>query len=200
MHAHSIARPIEGPAADTLRIGATLDYPEKALLQRLQARDERALNDFERRYGDALKTLVRRLVPDAGMAQDVWQECLLRLWQAFPHYDADRGGLAVWARAICRNVAIDELRAPRWRGLSHTQPLEMTVDAHNWPAPGGFQPEYIGLLALSQQLSLPQQQVIDLIYREDLSFEQTAQHLRLPLGTVKTHVRAAYQVLRQLAA
>jgi len=200
MQAHQLPRSVRGPVTGTPCISATLDCPKTALLQRLQARDERALNDFEERYGDALKILVGSLVPDAGMAQDVWQECLLRLWQAFPHYDAGRGRLASWARCICRNVAIDELRAPRWRDLFLAQPLDLTAGVHDWPTTGGFQPDYLGLLDLSQQLCLQQQQVIDLIYRDDLNFEQTAQHLRLPLGTVKTRVRAAYRVLRQLAA
>ena len=190
--------PFGGLGAGRPRTSADPDCAETALLQRLQARDERALRDFERHYGTTLKTLVCSIVPDAGMAEDVWQECLVRLWQAFPHYEAGRGRLESWTRRICQNVAIDELRSPRWRDLSRTQPLEMTAEALGRPAAGGFQPEHVGLLALSQHLCGPQREVIDLLYRDDLTFEQTALRLRLPLGTVKTRARAACRVLRQL--
>lgn len=186
--------------ANALGVGTALVYPETRLLQRLQAREEPTLTDFEQQYGAALKVLVRSLVPEPGMAQDVWQECLLRLWRAFPNYDASRGSLARWAWHICRNVTIDELRAVRWRDLRYTQPLELMAEVYTQPATGGFQPKHLGLLALAQQLGPPQQQVIDLLYGHDLTFEQTAQHLHLPVSTVKTRARAVYRVLRQLAA
>ncbi|MFD1468001.1 RNA polymerase sigma factor [Hymenobacter caeli] len=175
--------------------GAVPQCPEAALIRRLQARDERALTDFAARYGDNLRGLVRGLVPDAVMAQDVWQECLLRLWQSFPHYAPGHGRLTGWARRICRNVAIDELRAPRWRDLRVMQPLAQSAEAQGRAASGGFQPEHLGLLALCAQLRPVQRQVIDLIYGHDLTFEQTAQRLNLSKGTVTTRARAAYRVL-----
>lgn len=174
--------------------------PETALLQRLQAREEQALLDFETHYGKELKALIRALVPDKNMAQDVWQECLLHLWQAFPQYEAGRGRLTAWARRICRNVAIDELKAARWRDVQGTQSLELTAEAYARPAMGGFQPDYLGILDLCQQLRPQQRQVIGLLYGHDLTFEQTAQHLSLPVSTVKTRAQAAYRVLRRFVA
>ena len=200
MRVNSTPQSLTGLAAGAVRASLPQAGLETALLERLQARDEQALREFESQYGPALKALIWALVPDERMAQDVWQECLLHLWQAFPHYDAGRGCLAKWARRICQNVAIDELKAVRWRDLRYTQPLELTAEVHARPETGGFQPDYLGLLALCQQLSPPQQQVIDLLYGHDLTFEQTAQHLRLPVSTVKTRAQAAYRVLRHLVA
>lgn len=189
-----LPRPATGLGAGMPCGGYATACPEATLLRRLQARNERALTDFETRYGAHLKGLVRGLVPDAGMAQDVWQECLLRLWQAFPHYEPGHGRLASWAWRVCRNVVIDELRAPRWRDLNFV-PLTLSAEAQTRAASNGFQPEHLGLLALCQQLPPLQRQVIELIYGHDLSFEQAAQQLNLAKSTVTTRVRAAYRVL-----
>lgn len=174
--------------------------PEAALLKRLRAHDERALTAFDAEYGGELKRLIGRLVPDAGMAQDVWQECLLRLWKAFPQYEAGRGSLAHWAWRICRNVAIDELRAPRWRDLQHMESLEVVTEIRRRAAPASFRPEHIGLLTLSERLGPHQRQVIDLLHQHDLTHAQTALRLNVPEGTVKARARAAYRVLSRLAA
>ncbi len=173
---------------------------ETALIQRLRAHDGRALAQFETHYGPELKALIRRLVPDAGMAQDVWQECLLKLWRAFPQYEAGRGNMLRWAWYICRNVVIDELRAARWRDLCTMQPLELSAEARTQAAPADFRPEHIGLLALVDELCDDQRQVIDLMYRHHLTQVQTAERLCLPESTVKSRARAAYRVLRRLAA
>jgi RNA polymerase sigma-70 factor (ECF subfamily) len=194
-----LPRPATGLGAGAPGSGYPAACPEAALIRRLQARDERALIDFEARYGAQLKGLVRRMVSDTGMAQDVWQECLLRLWQAFPHYEFGHGRLASWAWRICRNVVIDELRAPRWRDLSFIC-LAQSTEAQTRAASDSFQPEHLGLLALCQQLPPLQRQVIELIYGHDLTFEQAAQRLNLAKSTVTTRVRAAYRVLgRHLA-
>lgn len=188
-----------GRVAGAASAGPAFACFEAALLRRLQARDERALGEFEARYGAPLKGLVHDLVSDAGMAQDVWQECLLRLWQAFPQYEPGHGRLASWAWRICRNVVIDELRAPRWRDLRFV-PLASSSEAHTQAVSGGFQPEHLGLLALCQELPPLQRQVIDLIYGHDLTFEQTAQRLNLPKSTVTTRARAAYRALSRHVA
>ena len=188
-----------GPAAGVAEAAnAAENTAENALLRRLQAQDERALTEFETRYGPELKALIRKLVADAGMVQDVWQECLLKLWRAFPHYEAGRGSLLRWAWCICRNVVIDELRAARWRDLRQMQPLDAATRAQ--AAPVTFRPEHIGLLALVDELRADQRQVIDLMYRHDLTQAQTAERLCLPEGTVKSRARAAYRVLGRLAA
>ena len=193
-------QPLRGLAEDAMRVTEPLNSPEAALLKRLQVHEERALPEFERAYGNELKRLVGRLVPDAGMAQDVWQECLLRLWQAFPQYEPSRGSLAHWAWRICRNVAIDELRSPRWRDLQHMESLEVVAEVQHQAAPASFRPEYIGLLELSEQLGPHQRQVIDLLHQHDLTHAQTALRLNVPEGTVKARARAAYRVLSRLAA
>lgn len=200
MQVHLTYQPFTGPVAGAPYASVAQPCPEMALLQRLQAREEQALLDFETQYGKELKALIRALVPDKNMAQDVWQECLLHLWQAFPQYEAGRGRLMAWARRICRNVAIDELVAVRWRDLQCTQSLELNEEVYARPALGGFQPDNLGLLDLCQQLRPQQRQVIGLLYGHDLTFEQTAQHLSLPVSTVKTRAQAAYRVLRRFVA
>ena len=173
---------------------------ETTLIERLQARDERALQEFENQYGPELKNLIGGLIADAGMAQDVWQECLLRLWRSFPHYTPGRGSLSRWAWYICRNVAVDELRAPRWRDRQRMQPLDQLSDTYSRAATAPADGEDLGLLALAEMLKPAQRTVIDLMYRLDLTQAQTAQRLNLPEGTVKTRARAAYRALSRLAA
>ena len=69
---------------------------EQALIQRLYARDEKALAEFYHRYKPTLLFTIRRLVQHDGLAQDIVQEGLLRMWVAFPTYDSRKGRLFTW--------------------------------------------------------------------------------------------------------
>ena len=170
---------------------------EEMLVERLLARDEKALRLLHDRYARNLLAVIVRLVRDEGLAQDVLQEGLLKVWLSIASYDARRGRLFTWMARLCCNQAIDALRSPRHRFYSNTKSLEVPAATHAHAALT-FDPNHIGLRELTLKLKPRQREVIDLLYFGGCTQAETAEQLGIPLATVKTRARAALNVLAQL--
>ena len=170
---------------------------EEILVERLLARDEKALRLLHDRYARNLLAVIVRLVRDEGLAQDVLQEGLLKVWLSIGNYDAGRGRLFTWMARVCCNQAIDALRSPRHRFYSGSRSLEEGGAQRAIAAPT-FNPEHIGLRELTLKLKPRQREVIDLLYFGGCTQAETAEQLGIPLATVKTRARAALTVLAQL--
>jgi RNA polymerase sigma factor (sigma-70 family) len=169
---------------------------EQALIQRLYARDEKALAEFYQRYKPALLFAIRRLVQHDEFTQDIVQEGLLRFWMAFPTYDRRKGRLFTWALNICRHLAIDYLRAQR-RERAATSPLTDT-EALKLVAPTSFKPEHIGVRDWLQLVGESDRVLLDLLYLQGYTHSEAAHELHLPLGTVKSRTRRLLHLLTQL--
>jgi RNA polymerase sigma factor (sigma-70 family) len=168
--------------------------PEAELVQRLMARDERAMAVFYRQYHRALYTAILRLVRQPEVAQDVLQECLVKIWAAFPSYDARKGRLFTWCLRIGSNLAIDALRRQR----NHTARVDTLdqADGAEWAAPITFRPEHIGVREWLKRLPTRDHTLMDLLYLQGYTQAEAAEAMHLPLGTVKSRVT---RILRQLA-
>jgi RNA polymerase sigma-70 factor, ECF subfamily len=171
------------------------DDPE--LIARLRRRDSGAMAELYDRYGRAVYSLVLRIVRDRGVAEDLVQEVFLRVWNRVQGFDDSRGALATWVLTIARNQAVDYIRSlegRRWNSAAaETEHLAAVTNVEN---------DYL-LSAQSEQvrtaigkLSEQQRRVIELAYFEGLSQSEMAEHIRQPLGTVKTWVRTALKTLR----
>ena len=171
---------------------------EEELVRRLYARDEAALTVFYDRYGEALYGVILRIVKAEEVAEDVLQECLVKIWHSFSAYDSSRGRLYTWVLNICRNLAIDKIRSRQHRVSSLTQGLDESLTVQRQAAPVSFRPEHIGLQEITQKLIPEQRQIIDLLYFGGFTQSEVAEELNLPLGTVKTRARTALKVLAKL--
>lgn len=168
---------------------------EAALVQRLYQRDEAAMLLFYDQYSAMLYGVILRIVKHAQMAEDVLQESMLKIWSSFPGYSPTRGRLATWALNICRNRAIDELRAQRARGSERTTSLSRALPLAHQPLAAAFRPEHVGVRELIRDLSPAAQLLLDMLYFQGYTQQEAAEALGEPLGTVKTRARAAISTL-----
>ena len=152
--------------------------------------------DFYDRYAVTLFRIIVALVPQHEAAEDVLQESMLKIWNAFLSYDPGRGRLYTWAVNICRNQAVDHLRAAQCRGAGKSREVDGSAAAQQLATPDGFRPEHLDVRASLAYLRPGYQRVLQLRYFEGFTLEEVAERLNLPLGTVKTQQR---QALRQLA-
>jgi RNA polymerase sigma factor (sigma-70 family) len=169
---------------------------EQALIQRLYARDEKALAEFYQHYKPTLLFTIRRLVQHDELAKDIVQEGFMRCWLAFPTYDSRKGRLFTWALNICRNLAIDYLRAQR-REQAATSPLTAT-EAQEVVAPVSFKPEHIGVRDWLNLVGEADRVLLDLLYLQGYTQSEAAEELHLPLGTVKSRTRRLLNLLTQI--
>ncbi len=169
------------------------------LMARCALRDERAFAQLYRQTSAKLYGVALRIVRRDDWAEEVLQESFVNIWNHAREYSASRSAPMTWMTAIVRNRALDWLRRPH---LEHgREDYDLLVEAVADDARG---PE--ALLALSrdagalaeclEQLSGKQRQCIALAYVHGLSHGELAQHMREPLGTVKTWIRRGLDKLK----
>lgn len=200
-------RPLTPPPPDRLDggpAGRLLTLEREASLQaRLLARDERALVELVELATPWLLGVAQGMLSDRDEAEEVVQETFTIAWRRVDLFDRESGRLIPWLLRITRNRAIDRLRARRRQilksrrlesfqvlGDGSTAPKEPDETAH----PGWHVHETVH--AALRQLPDDQQAVVHLAYFEGLTHSEIAGQLGIPLGTVKTRLRLAFDKLR----
>src|SRR5580692_9573661 len=89
------------------------ELSDEALLAGMAVGDQSAAVAFTRRYQRRLFGLAYSMTSDAGVAEDVAQEAMIRVWRHAPVFDPRRGSVTSWVLTITRNLAIDALRLRR---------------------------------------------------------------------------------------
>jgi RNA polymerase sigma-70 factor (ECF subfamily) len=167
------------------------------LLRRIAERaDPAAFRELYEAYGPRVKAYMMRRGADAGTAEDLAQETLLTVWRKAALYAGDRGSMTTWVFAIARNLRIDRLRREvPWQEL----PEGRLAEASGEPLPDEAMAEKERQQRVQAALAgLPdeQKEVVALAYLEGLSHSEIAARLGMPLGTVKSRMRIAYQKIR----
>ena len=86
---------------------------DEALLAGMAVGDQSAAVAFVRRYQRRVFGLAHSMTGDVGVAEDVAQEALIRVWRHAPVFDPRRGSVTSWVLTITRNLTIDALRLRR---------------------------------------------------------------------------------------
>jgi RNA polymerase sigma-70 factor (ECF subfamily) len=166
---------------------------EQVLVVRCQAGDEAAFMEIVQRYHERLRYYVRRLSVDASSVDDVLQEVWLIVFRGLPGLRRP-GALAAWLHRITRNAALAERR--RGRALSGLEP-EPEAPAAVDDEPDFTAQDAARMPACLDRLSPGHREVLILRHFEELSYEDIADVVGSPLGTVRSRLHHAKRALRQ---
>lgn len=177
---------------------------EQALLLQLLARmaqgEQQALAALYDQTVSRVYGFANRLVHNAGAAEEIASDVYLQAWRGAAKYDPLRSKVLTWLLMICRSRALDWLRARETAEVLHDAPETL---AEETASPGGSPHDLLEAVqsghALHQALAkLPpvQRQLLGLAFFRGLSHQEIAEQARLPLGTVKSHIRRAVDTLR----
>ncbi|HEV7216562.1 MAG TPA: sigma-70 family RNA polymerase sigma factor [Chloroflexota bacterium] len=169
---------------------------DDALLRRLQAGDATALEALSQLHGAALFGYLLAITSDRSLAEEVLQDTLLVVWRSASGF---RGSASVrtWLFAIARRQARDRSRRRRLP-IAGDKERAAAVD----PAPGPEQramqrADLADLVQAIKELPLLQREVLALIFVHQLTYEEAAQVLAVPLGTVKSRLSLARRALHR---
>lgn len=161
------------------------------LMARVRNRDAAAFEALYDEYHRLVYGVAMRMLSDVAAAEDVTQAIFLKIWSAPELFES--GNFAGWLVRMTRNRALDLLRSKSYRHeeLSETQPaddmLEETAFAH-------IDAERVR--AALAQLPHEQRDLIELGFFGGVTHEELARRTGIPLGTVKTRIRAGLRKLR----
>lgn len=141
--------------------------------------------------------IILKVVLDEETAQDVMQEGFVKIWNNIAQYDATKGRIYTWMLNICRNAAIDKLRSKGEIMKRKIHKGEHVVDNLANTRKTEQQTDTIGLRAIVAGLKPDQEAIVELAYYQGFTMDEISKTLNVPLGTVKTRMRAAMQQLRQ---
>jgi RNA polymerase sigma-70 factor, ECF subfamily len=159
-------------------------------------RDPAAFQRLFRIYAPRIKGYMMRRGADPATAEELAQETLLTVWRKASLYVSANGNLNGWIFTIARNLRIDRLRREfAWQELSDEV---LQVASSDKPADEVAETNEIGVAVQAALAELPanQREIIILAYVDGLSQSEIAAKLSLPLGTVKSRMRLAYQKVR----
>ncbi|MBV9582414.1 MAG: sigma-70 family RNA polymerase sigma factor, partial [Chloroflexi bacterium] len=178
--------------------------------------DEDLMYDLASGRQDALGPLYGRyasLVFQLGVqslersaAEELVQEVFLTIWRGADSFDASQGAFRPWLLRLTHWKILNELRRRRRRPATRTQtpgedddldPLQDLPDVEPGPEDRAWQTEHADIVKSAlAELPPKQRQAIALAFLEDMTHEQVARTLDVPLGTAKTRIRSGLQILR----
>jgi len=172
--------------------------PLLALFERIQSRDEKALAKLYEQTVGRVYGLALRISRNEAAAEEIAEDVYLQVWKSIATYSAERGHPLAWMMIITRSRALDYLRRED-PADSHPEPETLASYADTDDDPQDLLSAMQSGTALHEAIAgLPamQRQLLALAFFQGLSHSEIAAHARLPLGTVKTHLRRALIALR----
>lgn len=172
---------------------------DESLLAGLASRDPELTAAFVRRFQARVFGLALSILKDPAAAEEIAQEAFVRSWQHAEAYDPRKGRVDTWILTITRNLAIDMRRARGREAVEADETIFLDLVSSE------PDPEATGLLvdetrrlyeAMRDRLSDEQRRVLVLAAFGGLSGREISENEGVPLGTVKTRLRAAMMRLR----
>jgi RNA polymerase sigma factor (sigma-70 family) len=174
-----------------------INLSETELIRALELRQQVGAEALYDMYSSALYGIIYRIVQHDGVAEDLLQETFVKIWNSFTQYSAERGRLFTWMSNIARNLAIDKVRSKEYRNNAQNQDIEKNVGVIDERQNSVMNPELLGVKNLLHKLKPEQKSIIDLVYFEGYTHVEASERLEIPLGTLKTRLRAALLELRR---
>jgi len=177
--------------------------PDRDLVHRCLQDDQGAYRLLLARYERPVYGLVRRMIPNDEDARDLAQEAFVRAFRHLDRFDPDRK-FSSWLFRIAHNLCIDHYR----RRKLDTVPLVRTSggEEETWDLPDeesdpsrefSDRERSRRLLALVESLPPLYRSVILFRHQQGLSYEEIAETMELPLGTIKARIHRAHRLLRE---
>ena len=196
----------EAAGARQVRGRTAVSAEEKALIERCKRGDLAAFNDLVRKYEKQVYNFAYRLTGNYDDANDVAQDAFLRVFNAIGSFRGD-ASFSTWLFRITTNVFLDE----RKRAKAHPQAsldeyLELGESSVTRqiedpsPTPEAVLEESERAQILSKAISdLPEYQraMITLYHGQQKSYEEIAEIMDLPIGTVKSRLNRARLALKE---
>jgi RNA polymerase sigma-70 factor, ECF subfamily len=165
------------------------------MMEKWQTGDIVAFEDFFRTYERAVFNNAYLITGNREDAEDILQEVFTSVWKSRHTYNPAKGKLSTWLHRIMVNESLRKRRKnPPMIPLDDVQ-LPDTGDSHDEKLIAHFENE--DMIRAMNTLDGRLRAVLVLRYFNDMSYEEIAQVVGIPLGTVKSRINHGLKALRQ---
>lgn len=177
--------------------GPELDEHQSALVAIAQRQDRDAFRLLFDHFAPRVKSYLARQGTSDVQAEELAQDVMLKVWQKAQLYDPAKAAVSTWIFRIARNRRIDVFRQDKRPELDPEDPALQA-------APEPMAEDVMDQRQVAERVkgalgTLPKEQrtVLELAFYQDLSHTAISRQLDIPLGTVKSRMRLAFQKLSE---
>lgn len=162
------------------------------------AGDERAVVECIDRFGPLVLAMARQTLADPVFIDDAVQEVMVEIWKCSGRFDPAKGSARTFVATIAKRRLIDQGRMAqaRIRGVITTDVIDPAARRDEGPTPASRE-EAARAADCINAMNEPQREIVRLSLGEGWSHQRIADHLAMPLGTIKTILRRALGTLRE---
>ncbi|MDH4394900.1 MAG: RNA polymerase sigma factor [Limnobacter sp.] len=181
---------------------ANLKAELATLIEGVANKDRRAFEQLYQLTSRKMFAVALRIVREPGLAQDVLQDAYIRLWRYAHTFNGKLSAPETWLHQVVRNRALDlisqqsnNVTSIPIEEFAETEEVEDYSEATEEASHDGRELKVVMQTCL-QKLEGKYRQVLTLAYNHGMSHAEIADHLCVPLGTVKTWARRGLMELK----
>lgn len=167
--------------------------------------DQTAYRAILKKYHDQVYNLLYRMVHDKDEVEDLTQEAFIKAFNSLKNFN-EEFAFSTWLYKIATNNCIDYIRKKKLATFSIDKPIESKDGEYSFEIPDStYEPDKTLIAGQRTKVleeavnALPEKyrQVILMRHTEDMDYQEIADALKLPLGTVKAHIFRAREILHK---
>jgi RNA polymerase sigma-70 factor, ECF subfamily len=159
----------------------------------IKAKNEQGLSLVYDSYSDALYGIIFRIVRKEEESKEVLQNVFLKVWNNIHSFDESKSTIFTWMASIAKNNAIDVCRSKGFKNEKNNQSLSLS----DYDLKASTKVNNGDVEKITKSLPEKYKILIDKMFLEGYTQQEISEHFEMPLGTVKTRLREAMNLLRQ---
>ncbi|QFZ55547.1 RNA polymerase sigma factor [Oceanihabitans sp. IOP_32] len=168
---------------------------EKDIVNLLEKGDKKAITLLYENYADALYGVIKKVIAEDDIAQDVLQETFVKVWKYSKKYDASKAKLFTWLYRIAYNTSIDKVRSLKNKTEKEVQIETSTVYKIT---SGELNQDVLDIQKHLSSLDVKYQIVINALFFEGMTQQEASDELDIPLGTIKSRLKIGLRELKKI--
>ncbi|WP_223551014.1 RNA polymerase sigma factor [Aestuariivivens sp. NBU2969] len=168
---------------------------EKEIVSLLRNGDKKAITLLYNNYADALYGVIKKIIIDDEIAQDVLQESFVKIWRYAKKYDASKAKLFTWLYRIAYNTAIDKVRSLKNKTEKEVQ---IEVSSVYKITSNTLNQDVLDIKKHLKTIDEKYQIVINALFFEGMTQQEASDELDIPLGTIKSRLKIGLRELKKI--
>ncbi|MBU3821890.1 RNA polymerase sigma factor [Flavobacteriaceae bacterium XHP0103] len=168
---------------------------EKEIVNLLERGDKKAIKLLYENYADALYGVIKKIISDEDIAQDVLQESFVKIWRYSKKYDASKAKLFTWLYRIAYNSAIDKVRSLKNKNNNE---IQIETSSVYKITSNELNQDVLDIKKHLNALDEKYQIVLHALFFEGMTQQEASDELDIPLGTIKSRLKIGLRELKKV--